>query len=123
MTRGCLPGRMQEEVETTLKAAAQLHPLALLYESKGLYTSALEVWRTLALNDFRGFSSLQTSRTGLSMKAVEPQQMVAEEAARLLEASSDSSLVLQHVGWVSFELKPVSRSCLTSCSSWIAVIC
>lgn len=79
---------MQEEVETVLKAAAQLRPLALLYESKCLFSSALQVWQTLAL---------ENSTMDLHMVA-------ASEAARLLESSSDSGLVLQHTGWVSSHL-------------------
>lgn len=80
---------MQEEVETTLKAAGQLHPLALLYETKGILPLALQVWKTLALDNGVGDSQMVSAR----------------EAARLLESSSDSVLVLQHVEWVRFWIK------------------
>lgn len=75
---------MQEEVESTLRAANQLHPLALLYETKGILPLALQVWHTLALDNGGGDS----------------QMVAAREAARLLESSSDSALVLQHVEWL-----------------------
>lgn len=77
---------MQEEVESTLRAANQLHPLALLYETKGILPLALQVWHTLALDNGGGDSQMEAAR----------------EAARLLESSSDSALVLQHVEWVSY---------------------
>lgn len=80
---------MQEEVETTLKAAAQLRPLALLYESKDLIGSALQVWESFALAKWDDERAEVNPATG------------AGEAARLLELSSESALVLQHVGWVS----------------------
>lgn len=75
---------MQEEVESALDAAGQLHPLALLYETKGMLSLALQVWQTLA----------HDARVGDS------QVVAAGEAARLLEISSDSALVLQHLQWV-----------------------
>ncbi|KAG0575358.1 hypothetical protein KC19_VG339500 [Ceratodon purpureus] len=86
-----------EEVETTLKAAGQLHPLALLYETKGILSLALQVWQTLALDG-----------------AGEPQMVAAKEAARLLESSSDSALVLQHTEWLVHLDQSLALMVLTS---------
>jgi hypothetical protein len=87
-----------EEVESTLRAAGQLHPLALLYETKGILPLALQVWQTLALDNGGGDS----------------QMVAAREAARLLESSSDSALVLQHVEWLLHLDQKLALTVLTS---------
>ncbi|KAL2652733.1 hypothetical protein R1flu_020861 [Riccia fluitans] len=82
-----------DEVENLLKGAGQLRALALLYESKRLWSSALQVWQTSALdpNDSSagGRRSLNSRQVG-----------AAKEAARLLEESSDIALVLEHLNWI-----------------------
>ncbi|XP_024378874.1 vacuolar sorting protein 3 isoform X3 [Physcomitrium patens] len=87
-----------EEVESALEAAGQLHPLALLYETKGMLSLALQVWQTLA----------HDARVGDS------QVVAVGEAARLLEISSDSALVLQHLQWLLHLDERLAFSVLTS---------
>ncbi|KAJ7540755.1 hypothetical protein O6H91_10G029200 [Diphasiastrum complanatum] len=96
-----------EEVESLLRGSGQLQALALLYESKQLWSSALDIWQKIvedgpveALPSTA--SALQSSRdnaTGAKILSAS-QLAAASEAARLLEMTSDSSLVLQHLRWI-----------------------
>ncbi|BBM96839.1 vacuolar protein sorting-associated protein 3 [Marchantia polymorpha subsp. ruderalis] len=85
-----------EEVENLLKGAGQLRALALLYESKKLWNLALQVWQTLAHTPYNSWGSANHQVGNLSYRQV----AAATEAARLLEESSDSKLVLLHLSWI-----------------------
>ncbi|CAM6087801.1 unnamed protein product [Calypogeia fissa] len=90
-----------EEVESFLKGAGQLHALALLYESKGLWSLALQVWKTLAHTpDSPARYPNGGMRKHQVRRSSSEQAVAVTEAVRILEQSSDTDLVLQHISWI-----------------------
>lgn len=94
---------LQEEVEGLLKSSGQLRTLAMLYENKELVLPALQVWQSLALRQVPGQRTVGKSADTVSAQGnVETE--AATEAARLLEVSNDSDIVLDHISWASCQM-------------------
>lgn len=91
-----LHGRLQEELETLLDDSGHLRTLAFLYASKGMSSKALSVWRILARNYSSGLWEDPSKDSDISCR-----EIAAVEASKILEESSDQTLVLQHLGWVN----------------------
>lgn len=88
-------------MESSLRDAGQLHALALLYESKSLWSRALQVWQTLAYTPGLPARPREGGMRKQQVRRASSEQAVAvTEAVRLLEQSSDTDLVLQHISWV-----------------------
>lgn len=90
-------------MESLLSESGHLRTLAFLYASKGMSSKSLSIWRVLARNysssylkDSHGANHLQDTTKDNSFD----QQTAVAKASRILEASSDQELVLQHLGWV-----------------------
>ncbi|XP_016475149.2 vacuolar sorting protein 3 [Nicotiana tabacum] len=93
-----------EELESLLSESGHLRTLAFLYASKGMSSKSLSIWRVLARNysssylkDSHGANHLQDTTKDNSFD----QQTAVAKASRILEASSDQELVLQHLGWIA----------------------
>ncbi|KAJ8754906.1 hypothetical protein K2173_015418 [Erythroxylum novogranatense] len=98
-----------EELETLLDDSGHLRTLAFLYASKGMSSKALGVWRILARNYSSGLwkdPSLQDDLQDCSVNILSGREIVATEATKILEVSSDQELVLQHLGWIA-DINPV----------------
>ncbi|PRQ29934.1 putative quinoprotein alcohol dehydrogenase-like superfamily [Rosa chinensis] len=93
-----------EELESLLDDSGHLRTLAFLYSSKGMSSKALAIWRILARNYSSGLwkdpSSESSSDCG-GTNIISGKETAAAEASKILEESSDSQLVLQHLGWVA----------------------
>lgn len=99
---------VQEEVEDLLQKSGKLRTLGFLYETKGMVEQALQVWQTLAdCNDCMPVHArrLQEIKSTGQIQTPILQLASAGEAARLLEGSSDGSLVLTHLKWVIIFVK------------------
>ncbi|KAF3619339.1 putative photosystem I reaction center subunit III, chloroplastic-like [Capsicum annuum] len=93
-----------EELESLLSESGHLRTLAFLYASKGMSSKSLSIWRVLArnysssyLNDSHGANHIQDTTKDVSFD----QESAVVEASKILEASSDQELVLQHLGWIA----------------------
>jgi hypothetical protein len=96
---------VQEELESLLENSGHQRTLAFLYGSKGMCSQAVAIWRILARNYSTGLwkdrpnlpetdshEALAEKRSG--------EQIAAIEASKILQATSDQDLVLEHLGWV-----------------------
>lgn len=93
----------QEELESLLDESGHLRTLAFLYSSKGMSSKALAIWRILARNYSSGLwkdHSSESSSHSVGTNILSGKETAAAEASKILEESSDSQLVLQHLGWV-----------------------
>ncbi|XP_055810495.1 vacuolar sorting protein 3 isoform X2 [Solanum dulcamara] len=93
-----------EELESLLSESGHLRTLAFLYASKGMSSKSLSIWRVLArnysssyVNDSHGASHLHDTTKDIYFD----QETAVMEASKILEASSDQELVLQHLGWIA----------------------
>ncbi|KAJ8569704.1 hypothetical protein K7X08_006281 [Anisodus acutangulus] len=93
-----------EELESLLSESGHLRTLAFLYASKGMSSKSLSIWRVLARNyssshlkDSHGTNHVQDTTKDISFD----QETAVMEASKILEASSDQELVLQHLGWIA----------------------
>ncbi|CAN4116190.1 unnamed protein product [Withania somnifera] len=92
-----------EELESLLSESGHLRTLAFLYASKGMSAKSLSIWRVLArnyslsYNDSHGANHLKHTTKDISFD----QETAVMEASKILEASSDQELVLQHLGWIA----------------------
>lgn len=94
---------VQEELESLLDDSGHLRTLAFLYSSKGMSSKALAIWRILARNYSSGLwkgPSSESGSPGGGTNIISGKETAAAEASKILEESSDSQLVLQHLGWV-----------------------
>jgi hypothetical protein len=94
---------LQEELEHMLEESGHLRTLAFLYASKGMSSKAVAIWRILARNypsSLRKDPALETIIQGSGENLISGKAIAAAEASKILEASSDQDLILQHLGWV-----------------------
>lgn len=106
-----------EEVEDLLQKSGKLRTLGFLYETKGMVEQALQVWQTLAdCNDCMPVHArrLQEIKSTGQIQTPILQLASAGEAARLLEGSSDGSLVLTHLKWILRVSKDLAIQVLSS---------
>lgn len=93
-----------EELESLLDDSGHLRTLAFLYSSKGMSSKALAIWRILARNYSSGLwkgPSSESGSPGGGTNFISSKETAAVEASKILEESSDSQLVLQHLGWIA----------------------
>ncbi|XP_047080699.1 vacuolar sorting protein 3-like [Lolium rigidum] len=108
-----------EELESLLENSGHQRTLAFLYGSKGMCSQAVAIWRILARNYSTGLwkdrpnlpetdshESLAEKRSG--------GQIAAIEASKILQATSDQDLVLEHLGWVADIDQDLATAILTS---------
>ncbi|XP_030969005.1 vacuolar sorting protein 3-like isoform X3 [Quercus lobata] len=106
-----------EELETLLDDSGHLRMLAFLYASKGISSKALAIWRVLARNYSTGLwkdPTLENDIQDTSNNGISSKEIVAIEASKILEESSDQDLVLQHLGWVANINQVLAVQVLTS---------
>lgn len=108
-----------EELESLLDNSGHLRTLAFLYGSKGMCPQAVSIWRILARNystglwkDRANLPETDSFKTPVDKKSGE--EIAAIEASKILEASSDQDLVLEHLGWVADIDQELAVSILTS---------
>uniref|UniRef100_A0A7N2R4B1 Uncharacterized protein n=1 Tax=Quercus lobata TaxID=97700 RepID=A0A7N2R4B1_QUELO len=114
---GQLAWTVQEELETLLDDSGHLRMLAFLYASKGISSKALAIWRVLARNYSTGLwkdPTLENDIQDTSNNGISSKEIVAIEASKILEESSDQDLVLQHLGWVANINQVLAVQVLTS---------
>ncbi|KAK8618633.1 hypothetical protein V6N13_132619 [Hibiscus sabdariffa] len=95
---------VQEELETLLDGSGHLRTLAFLYASKGMSSKALAIWRIFARNYSSGLWKDPAAENGAhdgSACVTSGRETAANEAANILEDSSDQDLVLQHLAWIA----------------------
>lgn len=108
-----------EELESLLENSGHQRTLAFLYGSKGMCSQAVAIWRILARNYSTGLwkdrpnlpetdthEALAEKRSG--------EQIAAIEASKILQATSDQDLVLEHLGWVADIDQDLATAILTS---------
>jgi hypothetical protein len=96
---------VQEELESLLDDSGHLRTLAFLYGSKGMCSKSLGIWRILARNYSTGLWKdhailPETDSLETSVGKMSGEEIAAVEASKILQASSDQDLVLEHLGWV-----------------------
>lgn len=109
---------VQEELETLLDESGHLRTLAFLYASKGMNSKALAIWRILARNYSSGLwkdPALESELLDTNAIVLSGKEVVAAEATKILEGSSDQDFVLQHLGWVCHYVFRVFSRRLKSC--------
>lgn len=112
---------MQDELESLLDDSGHLRTLAFLYGSKGMCSKALAIWRVLARNYSAGLwkDLSENGSCGTSVDKRSAEEIAATEAAKILKASSDEDLVLEHLGWVCISGKGLclsySKYIITEC--------
>ncbi|KAM0923263.1 hypothetical protein ACQ4PT_005585 [Festuca glaucescens] len=108
-----------EELESLLENSGHQRTLAFLYGSKEMCSQAVAIWRILARNYSTGLwkdrpnlpetdshEALAEKRSG--------EQIAAIEASKILQATSDQDLVLEHLGWVADIDQDLATAILTS---------
>ncbi|KAF8725581.1 hypothetical protein HU200_020118 [Digitaria exilis] len=105
-----------DELESLLDDSGHLRTLAFLYGSKGMCSKALAIWRVLARNYSAGLwkDLSENGSCGTSVEKRSGEEIAATEAAKILKASSDEDLVLEHLGWVADIDQELAIAILTS---------
>uniref|UniRef100_A0A0D9WBS3 CNH domain-containing protein n=1 Tax=Leersia perrieri TaxID=77586 RepID=A0A0D9WBS3_9ORYZ len=108
-----------EELESLLDDSGHLRTLAFLYGSKGMCSKSLGIWRILARNYSTGLwknhaSLSETDSLETSVGKMSGEEIAAIEASKILQASSDQDLVLEHLGWVADIDQELATAILTS---------
>uniref|UniRef100_A0ACD5VAD0 Uncharacterized protein n=1 Tax=Avena sativa TaxID=4498 RepID=A0ACD5VAD0_AVESA len=108
-----------EELESLLENSGHQRTLAFLYGSKGMCSQAVAIWRILARNYSTGLWKdhpnlpEQDSHEALADKK-SGEEIAAIEASKILQATSDQDLVLEHLGWVADIDQDLATAILTS---------
>ncbi|KAL5230328.1 hypothetical protein ABZP36_029104 [Zizania latifolia] len=115
----CQNSCIVEELESLLDDSGHLRTLAFLYGSKGMCSKALGIWRILARNYSTGLwkdraSLSETDSPESSVDKMSGEEIAAIEASKILQASSDQDLVLEHLGWVADIDPELGAAILTS---------
>uniref|UniRef100_A0A0D9ZT40 CNH domain-containing protein n=1 Tax=Oryza glumipatula TaxID=40148 RepID=A0A0D9ZT40_9ORYZ len=108
-----------EELESLLDDSGHLRTLAFLYGSKGMCSKSLGIWRILARNYSTGLWKdhailPETDSLETSVGKMSGEEIAAVEASKILQASSDQDLVLEHLGWVADIDQELATAILTS---------
>lgn len=108
-----------EELESLLDDSGHLRTLAFLYGSKGMCSKALAIWRILARNYSTGLwkdrvDLSETDSLEMLVDKKSGEEIAAIEASKILQASSDQDLVLEHLGWVADIDQELAIAILTS---------
>ncbi|GFQ04465.1 transforming growth factor-beta receptor-associated protein 1 [Phtheirospermum japonicum] len=99
-----------EELEALLNESGHLRTLAFLYAGKGMSAKAVSTWRILARNySANSHIKVPPEETDSSRKRTLGWETAAMEATKILEESPDQDLVLQHLGWVRFQILCIYR--------------
>ncbi|XP_020160695.1 vacuolar sorting protein 3 [Aegilops tauschii subsp. strangulata] len=108
-----------DELESLLDNSGHLRTLAFLYGSKGMCSQAVAIWRILARNystglwkDRPNLPGTDSQETSADKKSGE--EIAAIEASKILQATSDQDLVLEHLGWVADIDQDLATAILTS---------
>ncbi|VAH00359.1 unnamed protein product [Triticum turgidum subsp. durum] len=108
-----------DELESLLDNSGHLRALAFLYGSKGMCSQAVAIWRILARNYSTGLwkdrpilPGTDSQETSSVKKSGE--EIAAIEASKILQATSDQDLVLEHLGWVADIDQDLATVILTS---------
>ncbi|KAM3405855.1 hypothetical protein ACQJBY_000090 [Aegilops geniculata] len=108
-----------DELESLLDNSGHLRTLAFLYGSKGMCSQAVAIWRILARNYSTGLWKDRPKLPGTESEEASAdkksgEEIAAIEASKILQATSDQDLVLEHLGWVADIDQDLATAILTS---------